>query len=83
MASKNANDVLKSFLSHDPKARYTFDSEKDSPESQICRQGPQSEECITLKMNSKQLFKAMQDHGFFCALPFNPDKTHMECKPLP
>ncbi|KAF5358021.1 hypothetical protein D9756_001708 [Leucocoprinus leucothites] len=81
---EDANKVLKEFLSLDLKARYTFDSERDSSESELCRQqGKNSEECITLKMNSKRLFEAMQQHGFFCALPSNPEKTHMECKPLP
>jgi hypothetical protein len=37
------------FTQHDPRARYTFDSEQDSPESQVCRKGPQSEECITVR----------------------------------
>ncbi|KAF9453293.1 hypothetical protein P691DRAFT_801631 [Macrolepiota fuliginosa MF-IS2] len=81
---EDANQVLNDFLSHDPKARYAFDSERDSPESELCRQkGKEYEECVTLKMNSRRLFAAMQKYGFFCALPSNPEKTHMECKPMP
>lgn len=79
----DASKVLKEFLSFDPKARYTFNSERDSAESELCRQqgqGKGSEECIA--MSSRQLFTAMQQQGFFCALPSNPEKLHMECKPL-
>ncbi|KIL69604.1 hypothetical protein M378DRAFT_68251, partial [Amanita muscaria Koide BX008] len=66
-----------------PQAHYSFDSERDRPQSIICREtGPKSRECITLQMFSTRLFKAMQDQGFFCALPMEPGKTYMECKPL-
>ncbi|KAG6854935.1 hypothetical protein C0991_009758 [Blastosporella zonata] len=37
---------------------------------------------IDLQMDSKSLFSAMQDLGFFCALPIDPQRTHMECKPM-
>ncbi|KAJ7582606.1 hypothetical protein C8J56DRAFT_224275 [Mycena floridula] len=64
MFSKKPNDAktqLVDFVSRDPKSRYTFDSERDAPQSQICREtGKLSRECITLEMNSKQLFEAMQ-----------------------
>ncbi|KAF9458648.1 hypothetical protein BDZ94DRAFT_1313065 [Collybia nuda] len=77
-------NILKAFISHDPTAQYNFDSERDSPQSEICRQGgPRGTECITLQMQSKRLFQAMQDHGFFCALPMDPGRTHMECRPIP
>jgi len=35
-----------------------------------------------LGMNSRRLFTAMQEQGFFCALPSNPKNLHMECRPL-
>ena len=47
--------TLSCFLSEheqfDPKARYTFNSERDSAESELCRQqgqGKGSEECIAV-----------------------------------
>lgn len=82
MVRKDVNQELKEFVSSDPKARYTFDSERDSTESELCRQGKGYEECVTLKMTSKRMFEAMQKYGYFCALPSDPTKTHMECKPL-
>ncbi|ESK92872.1 hypothetical protein Moror_9075 [Moniliophthora roreri MCA 2997] len=79
----NADEVLKSFVAKDPNTRYTFDSERDAPVSEICREYPQSRECMIIQMNSKRLFESMQSLGFFCALPIDPVKTYMECKPLP
>ncbi|RDB20976.1 hypothetical protein Hypma_011440 [Hypsizygus marmoreus] len=84
-APKDASSILKAFIAHDPQAEYTFDSERNSPQSEICRKaGPGRErECIDLQMNSKRLFQAMQDLGFFCALPIDPGRTYMECRPMP
>jgi len=78
-------EILKTFIKRSPAARYTFDSERDAPESELCRQpdGQVSKECMMIHMNSKRLFEAMQNLGFFCALPLNPGKTHMECVPIP
>ncbi|PFH50058.1 hypothetical protein AMATHDRAFT_146086, partial [Amanita thiersii Skay4041] len=67
-----------------PQAHYTFDSQRGSQQSELCRvTGPRSRECITLFMHSTRLFEAMQAQGFFCALPSDPGQTHMECKPMP
>ncbi|KAI0035746.1 hypothetical protein K488DRAFT_42701, partial [Vararia minispora EC-137] len=63
---------------------YTFDSERDAPQSELCRKGTtEGRECILLQMHSKKLFEAMQAQGFFCALPMDPSRTHMECEPIP
>ncbi|KAF8968398.1 hypothetical protein BDZ97DRAFT_1655075, partial [Flammula alnicola] len=70
----------------DPNRQYTFDSERGSEESELCREGGhKGRECITLQMNAKRLFEAMQagEQGFFCALPMDPGRTYMSCKPLP
>ncbi|THV07892.1 hypothetical protein K435DRAFT_772242 [Dendrothele bispora CBS 962.96] len=79
--SEDPQTTLKTFISRDPASQYTFDSERNAPQSEICRDNPNSRECITLQMNSKKLFETMQNLGFFCALPIDPDKTYMECKP--
>lgn len=77
------SDELKAFVKVDPTARYTFDSERDVPESEICREGKESRKCIKLHMYSTQMFQAMQDQGFYCALPMDPGRTHIECIPMP
>ncbi|KAI0063457.1 hypothetical protein BV25DRAFT_1802303, partial [Artomyces pyxidatus] len=69
-------------IKRDPASRYTFDSERDAPQSEICRENG-GKECMTLEMNAKKLFEAMQEHGFYCALPNDPSRTHMECTPIP
>ncbi|VDC00871.1 unnamed protein product [Peniophora sp. CBMAI 1063] len=75
---------LKSFVQKAPSARYTFDSERDAPQSELCREEKgKPNECIILQMHSKKLFEAMQSQGFFCALPIDPTRTHMECQPIP
>ncbi|KAJ7632201.1 hypothetical protein FB45DRAFT_1057334 [Roridomyces roridus] len=81
----DADSLLKAFISRDPTASYTFDSERDAPTSEICRELPNKQaqrECIAIQMHSKRLFEAMQDLDFFCALPTNPEKTYMECTPI-
>ncbi|KAJ7470295.1 hypothetical protein FB451DRAFT_1253261 [Mycena latifolia] len=91
MAPKNASadDVLKAFISRAPGSRYTFDSERDAPQSELCRESASdgganlARECIVLQMHSKRLFEAMQNLGFFCAMPMDPARTHMECTPIP
>ncbi|KAJ7184247.1 hypothetical protein C8R46DRAFT_1063410 [Mycena filopes] len=69
-----------------PMSRYTFDSERGAAQSEICREpegSNRARECITIQMQSKRLFEAMQNLGFFCALPMDPKRTHMECTPIP
>ncbi|KAJ7093217.1 hypothetical protein C8R44DRAFT_890981 [Mycena epipterygia] len=87
MAPKNASadEVLKAFIARAPASQYTFDSERDATQSEICRaEAPNlARECIILQMHSKRLFEAMQNLGFFCALPMDPKRTHMECTPIP
>ncbi|KZP23614.1 hypothetical protein FIBSPDRAFT_858169 [Athelia psychrophila] len=77
--------MLAAFVAKDPNAKYTFDSERGAPVSEICRaeDGTLSKECITVQMQSTKLFAAMQLHGFFCRLPMDPAQTHMECTPIP
>ncbi|KAJ6618347.1 hypothetical protein B0H10DRAFT_1795760 [Mycena sp. CBHHK59/15] len=82
----SADDVLKAFIARAPQSRYTFDSERDAPQSEICRvqDDPKARaECIVLQMHSKRLFEAMQNLGFFCAMPMDPQRTYMECTPIP
>ncbi|KAJ7197179.1 hypothetical protein GGX14DRAFT_471720 [Mycena pura] len=82
--SADADDVLKSFIARASSSRYTFSSERDAPQSEICREDAQNtRECLVLQMHSKRLFEAMQNLGFFCALPMDPERTHMECNRIP
>jgi len=87
-SGKSASEDLRSFVEASPSTLYTFDSERDAPESEICRHAlqsgkPVSKECIKLQMESKKMFESMQELGFFCALPMDPGQTHMECRRLP
>ncbi|KAF8516900.1 hypothetical protein BU17DRAFT_50421, partial [Hysterangium stoloniferum] len=66
-----------------PATIYTFDSERDSDHSEICRQEKGQKQCKEISLNSKEMFRAMQDNGFFCSLPIDPGQTHMECRPIP
>ncbi|CAG7854010.1 SubName: Full=Uncharacterized protein {ECO:0000313/EMBL:CCA73265.1} [Serendipita indica DSM 11827] len=83
--ASNPEEDLKAFIAKAPTAKYTFDSERGAPESELCRQpdGNVSKECRMIHMKSTRLFEAMQNLGFYCALPLNPGKTHMECIPMP
>ncbi|GBE82356.1 hypothetical protein BKA93DRAFT_724475 [Sparassis latifolia] len=84
MPAKNPEDELKAFIAEDPDSRYTFHSERDASQSEICREGKDKErKCIMLEMYSTKMFEAMQAQGFFCALPMDPSRTHMECRRIP
>jgi len=84
MSKISPEQQLKTFVKKTPDIKYTFDSERDSPQSEICRElGKDRRECITLRMDSKRLFECMQSLGFFCILPLDPSQTHMECTPIP
>jgi len=82
----SADKQLKDFVKQHPSSKYTFDSQRGASESEICREvgKPGSgRECITVKMESKRMFTSMQELGFFCLLPQQVGKTHIECTPLP
>ncbi|KAI0747998.1 hypothetical protein C8Q80DRAFT_1270447 [Daedaleopsis nitida] len=81
---KSPEKTLKDFVAEDPNSRYTFNSERDAPQSELCREGKdKGRKCIMMQMHSTRLFQAMQDQGFFCVLPMDPARTHIECTPLP
>ncbi|KAI0736944.1 hypothetical protein C8Q72DRAFT_879358 [Fomitopsis betulina] len=83
-ANPKPEEQLKAFVAEDPNSRYSFDSERDAPQSEICREGhDKSRNCITLMMRSTAMFTAMQAQGFFCALPIDPGRTHIECQRIP
>ncbi|OAX40033.1 hypothetical protein K503DRAFT_29963 [Rhizopogon vinicolor AM-OR11-026] len=59
--TQNADTALNTFISQKTLAEYTFDSDRGSPESELCREGGEKgRECITLRMHSTRLFEAMQ-----------------------
>ncbi|KAJ7684676.1 hypothetical protein DFH06DRAFT_1156315 [Mycena polygramma] len=83
-SGSSADDVLKTFIARAPTSRYTFNSERDAPQSEICREdGKLGRECIILQMHSKRLFEAMQNLGFFCSLPMDLTQTRIDCTPIP
>ncbi|CCM06234.1 uncharacterized protein FIBRA_08480 [Fibroporia radiculosa] len=65
MSTYKPEDELKSFVSEDPNSKYTFDSERDASQSEICREEKKGLKCITLAMHSKQMFVAMQVRPFW------------------
>ncbi|WRT67386.1 uncharacterized protein IL334_004357 [Kwoniella shivajii] len=70
------------FVSEAPNARYFFDSRRngDAADTELCRTTPEGgRSCIKLAIASAGLFKSMQSLGFYCALPAEPTRTHMEC----
>ncbi|WVF71959.1 hypothetical protein IAT40_006769 [Kwoniella sp. CBS 6097] len=75
------------FVAEAPSARYVFDSRRnsdESPDTELCRVTPQGgKSCIKLAIASAALFKSMQSLGFYCALPAEPTRTHMECNRIP
>ncbi|ORY94853.1 hypothetical protein BCR43DRAFT_494703 [Syncephalastrum racemosum] len=68
---------LDKFVAAAPQNGYNLDQYKQ----QVCRQLPgNQEECLKLNLEYAQMFSEMQKLGFFCALPMDPTKTHMECR---
>ncbi|KAL1930131.1 hypothetical protein VTP01DRAFT_1285 [Rhizomucor pusillus] len=82
MSEQNTNDQkelerLDKFVEAAPQNSYNIDQYKQ----QLCRQLPGGqEECLKLNLEYSQMFSEMQKLGFFCALPMDPTKTHMECR---
>ncbi|KAM3582083.1 hypothetical protein VKS41_005513 [Umbelopsis sp. WA50703] len=75
--SENEIQRLDQFVQQAPAAYYNIDQDKQ----RICRQLPNGQEkCVELNLEATQMFSQMQKLGFFCALPMDPKKTHMECK---
>ncbi|KAF8218822.1 hypothetical protein L208DRAFT_1346930, partial [Tricholoma matsutake] len=77
-----------------PTSLYNFDSECDSLYSEICRQGASRDQgCIIVCWNHStetilcspqpHSIASSQAHGFFCALPMDPNYTHIECRLVP
>ncbi|TYJ56707.1 hypothetical protein B9479_002638 [Cryptococcus floricola] len=74
------------FVSESPAGTYIFDSRKndDKADTELCRLNPNGgRSCVKVAMHSAALFKSMQALGFYCALPAEPTRTHMECNHLP
>ncbi|EIE88174.1 hypothetical protein G6F46_009980 [Rhizopus delemar] len=77
MSNKEEIDRLDSFVKEAPGNEYTIDQK----EQELCRQNLNGQgECIKLNLEYTQMFSEMQNLGFFCALPMDPTKTHMECR---
>ncbi|WVQ78575.1 hypothetical protein IAT38_000661 [Cryptococcus sp. DSM 104549] len=74
------------FVHESPSARYVFDSRRngDQEDTELCRIRPDGGvSCIKVALASAALFKSMQSLGFYCALPAEPTRTHMECNRIP
>ena len=78
-----AEAALTAFVEKDLNAKYTFDGERGQPQSKICRESRNARECIKLHMYSTRMFEIMQKRGFYCALPMDPNRTHMVCTKIP
>ncbi|GAB5589022.1 hypothetical protein Unana1_03922 [Umbelopsis nana] len=80
MAEEQKNsefERLDKFVQQAPAGDYNIDQDKH----RICLQlGNGQEKCVELNLEATQMFSQMQKLGFFCALPMDPTKTHMECK---
>ncbi|KAG8899042.1 hypothetical protein FRB99_006959 [Tulasnella sp. 403] len=60
---KDGRRTVADFVKESPRAVYTFDSERDAPEAELCRQPPAGggrTSCIKVAMASKELFQYMQ-----------------------
>ncbi|RUS20702.1 hypothetical protein BC937DRAFT_94553 [Endogone sp. FLAS-F59071] len=68
---------LDNFVQEMPGAPYNIDQYN----SMVCRRLQNgNESCVRLKLEFVEMFDEMQKLGFFCALPTDPKKTHMECQ---
>ncbi|PWN22380.1 hypothetical protein BCV69DRAFT_281382 [Microstroma glucosiphilum] len=64
--------------------RFTFDGNRGEQQAKLCRILPDGrQQCMDVALESKDLFAAMQSLNFFCQLPQDPAKTHINCEPIP
>ncbi|TFK62198.1 hypothetical protein BDN72DRAFT_403854 [Pluteus cervinus] len=83
LGSSTPQACLDTFVAKAPKSRYTLQGSKETPQSEVCREGEGNvRECLVLQMHCTEMFEAMQKHGFYCALPMDPRQTHIECVPI-
>ncbi|KAH9997497.1 hypothetical protein BJV77DRAFT_983062 [Russula vinacea] len=50
MSTNSPKEFLKQFISRNPNAQYSFDSERNASQSEICRQG-KNKECIIVRLS--------------------------------
>ncbi|WVN86685.1 uncharacterized protein L203_101857 [Cryptococcus depauperatus CBS 7841] len=80
------HNTVAQFIQESPGAKYYFDSRRndDLADTELCRMTANGgKTCIKVVMQSAALFKSMQALGFYCALPAEPTRTHMECHRIP
>ncbi|KAJ1034796.1 hypothetical protein NDA13_001050 [Ustilago tritici] len=58
--------------------------ERGSGRSQLCAKLPDGRmSCTEIALEAKSLFSTMQSLDFFCTLPHDPAKTHINCQRIP
>ncbi|SPO40722.1 uncharacterized protein PSFLO_06204 [Pseudozyma flocculosa] len=79
-----AHRDVKSFVQTHPSSKFTLDGERGSGKSVLCaKQANGQLTCTEIALEARHLFSTMQSLNFFCALPQDPAKTHINCEPIP
>ncbi|KXN72417.1 hypothetical protein CONCODRAFT_77786 [Conidiobolus coronatus NRRL 28638] len=75
---------IEKFVNQAPEANYIIDDDQLA----ICRARAAGEDrasnepCVHLGVSQKEMFTAMQDLGFYCALPSDPTETYFKCQKI-
>ncbi|KAJ1024941.1 hypothetical protein NDA18_004227 [Ustilago nuda] len=79
-----AHEQTRQFVQQTGAAIFTLDGERGSGRSQLCAKLPDGRmNCTEIALEAKSLFSTMQSLDFFCTLPHDPAKTHINCQRIP
>ncbi|KIS67977.1 uncharacterized protein UMAG_11053 [Mycosarcoma maydis] len=79
-----AHETTRQFVQQTGAAIFTLDGERGSGRSQLCAQQSDGRlTCTEIALEAKSLFSTMQSLNFFCTLPQDPSKTHINCQRIP
>ncbi|TKY89683.1 hypothetical protein EX895_001468 [Sporisorium graminicola] len=79
-----AHEHTRQFVQQTGAATFTLDGERGSGKSQLCAQQSDGRfTCVEIALEAKSLFSTMQSLNFFCTLPQDPSKTHINCQRIP
>ncbi|PWY97498.1 hypothetical protein BCV70DRAFT_219387 [Testicularia cyperi] len=79
-----AHESTRRFVEQSNAGIFTLDGERGSGKSQLCaKQADGRFNCVEIALEAKSLFTTMQSLNFFCTLPQDPTKTHINCQRIP
>ncbi|KAN0061450.1 hypothetical protein ACQY0O_006297 [Thecaphora frezii] len=79
-----AHNHVRSFVHNSAASTFVLDGERGSGKSVLCAKEANGRlNCTEIALEARHLFSTMQSLDFFCTLPQDPAKTHINCEKIP